>query len=124
MGLITCPDCEKQISELAPAGPSCDRPIQPPPSQKPAESVQTIQATEKKLKALQLIGALLTLISVIIAMSGSSIGRGARRCGGDFGATHYFWIGYFFRHPLRCLVATQIIIWARKEIRDIHGIIS
>jgi predicted amidophosphoribosyltransferase len=31
MALITCPDCRKEISDLAPSCPNCGRPIKPVP---------------------------------------------------------------------------------------------
>lgn len=62
MALITCPDCQKQISDQAPACPHCGRPAQPAV---PPEKVQTIEATGKKYKGMQLIGSLLICLGVI-----------------------------------------------------------
>lgn len=48
MALITCPDCQSQVSDLSPACPKCGRPIRP----------QTIEATGKSWKATQFVGIL------------------------------------------------------------------
>ena len=58
MSLIECPDCKKQISDHAPTCPNCGRPMSAP-------TIQTIEATGKIWKGIQLIGALLMCIGVI-----------------------------------------------------------
>ena len=65
MALINCPDCNKEISDLAPACPHCGRPNPnhvvtrqvPNPNH-----IVTTQATGKLYKALEAIGVLLTII--------------------------------------------------------------
>ena len=48
MPLTICPDCNTQVSDRAPACPKCGHPF----------AAQTVQATGKKWKALQLVGGL------------------------------------------------------------------
>jgi len=53
MPLIECPDCKKQISDIAPACPHCGRPrVQAVPQQ---EQIVTIQQSSKLWKALILL---------------------------------------------------------------------
>lgn len=54
MPLITCPDCRRPISDAAPVCPGCGRPTSTGPAS--ARRVQTIEATGKIWKLLQLIG--------------------------------------------------------------------
>ena len=64
MALIECPDCHKEISELAPTCPSCGRPN--------VKQVVTTQATGKLYKAVQLIGSVLIVagfFSCIVSVS-------------------------------------------------------
>ena len=63
MSLIECPDCKKQVSDQAPACPHCGRPIAATPAQ--GNNVQTIEATGKVWKGIQLIGALMICYGVI-----------------------------------------------------------
>ena len=53
MSLIACPDCNRQVSDSAPACPGCGRKI--------ATQVVTVQATGKRWKVMQLALALLVL---------------------------------------------------------------
>ena len=62
MALTTCPDCQKQISDQAPACPYCGRPMQPGAI---SEKTQTIEVTGKSWKGMQLIGGLFICIGVI-----------------------------------------------------------
>jgi len=62
MALITCPDCQKQISDQAPTCPHCGRPMQ---AVEKAEKVQTIEATGKRYKGMQLVGGLLISLGVV-----------------------------------------------------------
>ncbi|MEZ4279029.1 MAG: hypothetical protein R3F21_05345 [Myxococcota bacterium] len=54
MAMINCPDCGKEVSSKAPACVACGSPI----------SAQTIQATAKKWKAMQVVGMLLIIFGV------------------------------------------------------------
>ena len=62
MPLITCPDCGKQVSDQAPACPNCGCPIQTTVS---PEKTQTIEATAKSWKGMQLIGGLSICLGVV-----------------------------------------------------------
>lgn len=58
MPLITCPDCSKEVSDLAPACPSCGRPMQDPP--KPKKKNRALAAT---LNVLGLTGIILGVLT-------------------------------------------------------------
>jgi len=60
MGLVTCPDCSKEISDIAVSCPSCGRPMHP---------VQ-IEKTAKKHKGNQAKGLILLPIGFIVLISG------------------------------------------------------
>lgn len=59
MTLISCPDCGKEISDLAPACPSCGRPIK----------ATTIEATGKTWKKLQLVYGSLIIMGFFAVFS-------------------------------------------------------
>lgn len=67
MALINCPDCGREVSSNAPACPSCGAPIQ----------AQTIEATAKKWKGLQLLGALLVILGIGPCVAGTDSGNDA-----------------------------------------------
>lgn len=97
MALIPCPECQREISTLAPACPHCGTPLRPPaPPQSPSpinvggavpsgdrlepgqriapdsRHVQTIEQTGKKWKGAQLLGCLTQLFGVALILSGAS----------------------------------------------------
>lgn len=63
MALITCPDCQKQISDQAPTCPNCGRPIAATHANE--KKVQTIEATGKYWKGMQLFGGMSICIGII-----------------------------------------------------------
>lgn len=65
MALISCPECEKSISDQADNCPLCGYPIRKIISSAAAKHIVTIQATSKKWKVLQLIGGFLCIIGII-----------------------------------------------------------
>ena len=69
MALIKCPECEREVSDQAQSCPNCGYPLrkQPPPVP-PTGEVQTVEATGKMWKALQLIGVVLVCIGVVSCM--------------------------------------------------------
>lgn len=64
MPLITCPDCESEISDTAPTCPRCGRPTRRP-------AVQTIEQTGKPWKTAQLLFSLLTIGGCVTCVAGS-----------------------------------------------------
>lgn len=50
MGLVKCPDCGHEVSDLAPACPKCARPM------RDADKPVTIEQTSKRYKLEQAIG--------------------------------------------------------------------
>jgi len=62
MGLIACPECKHQVSAKAPSCVKCGAPI----------AAQTIEATGKKWKMMQLCGAALIALGFVGLCSASS----------------------------------------------------
>jgi len=63
MSLITCPDCQKQISDQAPACPHCGRPMV---TTKPApQNIKVKKSGGEFCKAIQLIGAMMLCFGVV-----------------------------------------------------------
>lgn len=52
MTLKTCPECHVEVSDMAPACPSCGHPVRP-------AGVVTTQQTAKRYKGWQLLGVLM-----------------------------------------------------------------
>ncbi len=74
MALINCPECGKKVSDSAVQCPECAYPINTTQNQIHSKKpTQTIEQTGKKWKGMQLIGALLVIVGVvmIVAMSGN-----------------------------------------------------
>ena len=67
MPLITCPDCQAQVSDAAPSCPRCGRP------RTVSERPQVIEATGKSWKLPMVIGALMTAAGCFVAMIGGAI---------------------------------------------------
>ena len=68
MSLITCPDCKNQISDQAPVCLNCGRPItaaQKNPGQNISPGIQTIEATGKKWKLLQMVGVCVMVVGMV-----------------------------------------------------------
>lgn len=68
MALITCPDCNREVSDRAPACPGCGRPMHD------SEAV-VIEQTSKPFKAWMLVGLAVALFGFI--STGFSSGGGA-----------------------------------------------
>jgi Flp pilus assembly protein TadB len=73
MALIDCPDCEKKISDLAPACPFCGRPMRAEaiPSSQPTRQAVMIEATGKKWKARQLVCLFIMLSCFVFGLFGA-----------------------------------------------------
>ena len=67
MPIITCADCGNQVSDHATACPHCGRPIAP----------TQIEATAKRWKAIELVGAALLAIGLLIQVARIEIGPNA-----------------------------------------------
>lgn len=63
MALMQCPECEKSVSDKAPACIHCGAPLRP--AGNAATSVVTTQQTAKKYKGAQLVGLLLICGGVV-----------------------------------------------------------
>ena len=72
MPLIECPECKKQISSLADSCPHCGYSVEA--AQAKNGGVTTIEKTSKQWKSAKLLGVALTIIGIIMAMNGSSVG--------------------------------------------------
>jgi uncharacterized membrane protein YvbJ len=78
MALISCPDCNKEISENAPACPGCGAPIAgvKESAGSGVNNLATIQETSKKLKTQILIAAALFWGGLLLALVSSQISSG------------------------------------------------
>ena len=69
--LIKCTECQREISDQAPACPGCGAPIK-----KAVGDVQTVELTGKTWKMRQIVGAVLLGIGIVLLFgSGSDGGR-------------------------------------------------
>lgn len=76
MPLISCPECTKQISDMAPACPSCGVPVASVRESKGSgTTLNTMQETSKKLKLQSVLSVSLMGLGVILI--------GATKDGGD-----------------------------------------
>jgi uncharacterized membrane protein len=95
MSLIACPDCAQQVSSLAPACPSCGRPLAmvpapaygyaPAPVDRLAQAKQTVQIGYGLYAGAYVVGPLL-FSAVILAY----VSRGSVR--GTWLESHYDWM--------------------------------
>lgn len=67
MGLVKCPDCGHDVSDLAPACPQCARPMQG------ADKPVTIERTSKHYKGLMLIAVAILVLSALLVDSAPSL---------------------------------------------------
>lgn len=75
MALINCPECSRQVSEMAAQCPDCGFPIyQSTITTGKPQAVTTIEQTDKKWKKAKLVSALLIIVGMIMTMSGASAG--------------------------------------------------
>ncbi len=73
MALITCSECNNEVSELAANCPGCGAPVQNLATVKAVNTdVQTIEATSKKLKLHLIYSVLAIIIGMIILIIGSN----------------------------------------------------
>jgi glycerol dehydrogenase-like iron-containing ADH family enzyme len=72
MALISCPECDKQVSSVAIACPSCAYPLAATDTAlSQPKTVVTTQSTSKYFKAIQLLGVVCILIGMVSCSSGS-----------------------------------------------------
>lgn len=64
MALITCPDCQRQVSDRAPACPQCGSPLHTPPLGASQQAPRIIEATSKTWKTLQLAGGIVLVLAI------------------------------------------------------------
>lgn len=68
MALVKCPDCNHDVSNIAPTCPSCGRPM----------ATTVIEATSKPLKSQAAGGCLMAIIGLVVAFTvGSTSGNGS-----------------------------------------------
>jgi hypothetical protein len=70
MALVKCPDCGKQVSELAPACPGCGRPMNAP------GAIET-ERTAKQFKEMQLFAGAAFFLGLLILVFGGFNAGGA-----------------------------------------------
>lgn len=64
MALIECPDCGRQVSDVAPACPGCGRPMH----------ATVIEQTNKSIKAVKLVGGLIFFLGLPALLFNMSLG--------------------------------------------------
>lgn len=74
MTLISCPECSHQISDRATSCPSCGRPLNNRQVTDTKSSIQTIEKTGKKYKAIQGLGCLCAILAIFAIMAGTDSG--------------------------------------------------
>lgn len=73
MALINCPECKKQVSDVAAQCPDCGYPIyQASVTHGKPQAVTTIEQTDKKWKKAKIASAVLIIFGLLFAMGGSS----------------------------------------------------
>ncbi len=58
MALINCPDCGKEVSDIAPACPNCGRAIK----------ARTIEKTAKKYKGAITLGTVMLPVGILVCL--------------------------------------------------------
>lgn len=102
MALINCPECNKQISDRAVTCPSCGCPVAAQPTETAYGSkVQTIEATGKKWKSLELVAAMALIISVVGVITSAHYESGL--------ATMFFFLLFFA--GLGILIFAKVGAW-------------
>ena len=69
--LVSCGDCGNQVSDKAPACPKCGAPVATAAA---GVGVQTVEATAKRFKGVQLLGGLMLAASCPAVMTETSGG--------------------------------------------------
>jgi RNA polymerase subunit RPABC4/transcription elongation factor Spt4 len=77
MSLISCPECAREVSDRAVACPHCGNPMSPTAAlsmvvRAPVERAVRIEATGKRYKALQFVGAGAITLAVVSCAAGTS----------------------------------------------------
>lgn len=72
MALVECPDCGQQVSDQAAACNQCGRPMSTESTGPERQQRVTTQATGRQIKAHQLIGAVVTIVGIVMAIAGNS----------------------------------------------------
>lgn len=70
MGIVTCPDCQNEVSDQAPSCPNCGRPIRG--GRGTEQSPDVIEETGKRWKRMQVYGALGAIVGVSVATVGGA----------------------------------------------------
>jgi uncharacterized membrane protein len=124
MSLITCPDCQRPVSQFATACPGCGRPMRMqgmayPPGRAPiavraAGERQNVQIAYGLWAASYLVGPLL-FAAVIFAY----VRRGDAR--GTFMAAHYDWLIETFWHSLLGAVGGIAVVLMLMAVSEVLG---
>lgn len=72
MGLITCPDCGRRVSDAATACPACGYPVGG--SSVTYAKVQTVEQTGKKFKAVSAIAVVAIFVGLFLCMQNCGTG--------------------------------------------------
>ena len=88
MALTECPDCGKQVSDMAPSCPECGRPMAgaDKPGPGPDAGVTTVQETSRRLKGHQLAGSAVLITGFV------TLAQGAHNLGALLLFAGAFWV--------------------------------
>jgi len=71
MALITCPDCQAQVSDAAPACPKCGRPMAAAAPVAAPVAVQNVVTTRPETSMVTWGCALLVALPILLAIAGA-----------------------------------------------------
>lgn len=74
MALVKCPDCGKEVSTEAKACPHCGRPSTSSTPTQPTPT-QPVTVVRREAGAYEALGAVASILGVILAVAGSSTGN-------------------------------------------------
>jgi len=120
MTLITCPDCQRPVSQYAPACPSCGRPIQPPSAYRPpAPRIADRVAGERQNVNIAYALWAASYVFGIVGIAGlvmCYVKRGDVR--GTYLAEHYDWIIESFWFTLGGVVAGILLVLMMAAVSE------
>jgi len=125
MTLITCPDCQRPVSQFAPACPNCGRPIQPLAYRPSAPRIADRVAGEKQnvniaygLWAASYLVGIVGIAGLVMCY----VKRGDVR--GTYLAEHYDWIIETFWFTLGGVLAGGLLVVMTMAVSEALGLLA
>lgn len=82
MALLTCPDCDRRVSDAAASCPNCGRPMAGARSLAAGRDTVTTQRTSKPWKLAGVAGGLLIVVGIVSLLAGAATTTGILSGGG------------------------------------------